>query len=185
MRKIKKKSNEEIFECDYVNIAEEIVKILKRENVIRPGGRTPFQKVETLLYNYENFKSAVENKRETIEHIRKFGINKNSPGFSGFGGSGEFKSDLEKSEEQIAELERSIVLTESVISLIEDCLLDIEKDKYFDLIKLKYFDGETTSEIADYFSCDLTTVNRNKNRLIEKIQMRLFSDEVIRGIFAF
>lgn len=49
---------------------------------------------------------------------------------------------------------------------------------------MKYFEGKTREEIAEHFDVDVSTISRNKNRLINLLQIRLFSDEVIYQIFS-
>ena len=86
-------------------------------------------------------------------------------------------------EEKIEMIEFSISTTRNFIRIIDDAVAMLKDDYYYDLIRLRYFEGRTREEIAEHFDCDVTTVNRNKNRLINLLQIRLFSDEVIQQIF--
>ena len=160
---------------------------LKRQNLIIEGKQSPFQKTETLLFNYNNFKAAIRDKEEQIKELRQFGIRKKSSSITSFSGNTgmiEVKSDAEKVEEKIEMIEFSINTTRSFIRIIEDAIDVLKDDPYYDLIRLRYFEGCTREEIAEHFDCDVSTVNRNKNRLINLLQIRLFSDEVIQQIFA-
>lgn len=160
---------------------------LKRQNLIIEGRQSPFQKTETLLFNYNNFKAAIRDKEEQIKELQQFGIRKKSSSvtsFSSNAGMIEAKSDAEKVEEKIEMIEFSINTTRSFIRIIEDAIDVLKGDPYYDLIRLRYFEGCTREEIAEHFDCDVSTVNRNKNRLINLLQIRLFSDEVIQQIFA-
>jgi RNA polymerase sigma factor (sigma-70 family) len=91
---------------------------------------------------------------------------------------------VEKVEEKIEMIEFSISTTRSFIKIIDDAIATLKDDKYFDLIELRYFKGRSREDIAEHFDCDVSTVNRNKNRLINLLQIILFSDEVIQQIFA-
>ena len=165
----------------------EAVSDLKRQNLIVEGKQTPFQKTETLLFNYNNFKAVIKDKEEQIAELRQYGLRKRStsiPTFSGSTGLIEVKSDSEKAEEKIEMIEFSISTTRSFIKIIEDAIYSLQDDPYYHLIHLRYFEGRTREEIAEYFDCDVKTVTRNKNRLINLLQIRLFSDEVIQQIFA-
>ena len=165
---------------------EQCVSEMKRQNLIVEGKQTPFQKTETLLFNYNNFKAAIKDKEEQIEEIRSLGLRKKSKSittFSGSSGLTEVKSDAEKAEEKIEMIEFSISTTRNFIRIIDDAVAMLKDDYYYDLIRLRYFEGRTREEIAEHFDCDVTTVNRNKNRLINLLQIRLFSDEVIQQIF--
>ena len=81
-------------------------------------------------------------------------------------------------------IEFSISTTRNFIKIIDDAIECLKGDQYYDLIRLRYFEGCSREDIAEYFDCDVSTVNRNKNRLINKLQIRLFSDEVIQQIFS-
>ena len=160
---------------------------MKRQNLIVEGKQTPFQKTETLLFNYNNFVAAIKDNEEEIAELRQFGLRKKSTSISSFSGNSgliEVKSDAEKVEEKIEMIEFRISTTRNFIRIIDDAIAMLKDDYYYDLIRLRYFEGRTREEIAEHFGCDVTTVNRNKNRLINLLQIRLFSDEVIQQIFA-
>ena len=164
----------------------ETVAELKRQNLIVEGRQTPFQKTETLLFNYNQFKAAIKDKEEQIREIKEIGVAKKSAAFSTYSGDVgyiEVKSELEKVEEKIERIEFSIKTTRNFIRIIDDAISMLKDDPYYDLIDMRYFKGCTREEIAEHFDCDVSTVNRNKNRLINLLQIRLFSDEVIQQIF--
>lgn len=167
---------------------EEAVAELKRHSLIVEGRQSPFQKTETLLYNYNNFKAAIKDKEEQIAEIRQIGLSKKSGAvatYSGDTGYIEVKSDMEKAEEKIERIEFSMATTKNFIRIIDNAIDTLKDDVYYDLIRLRYFEGKSREEIAEYFDCDVSTVNRNKNRLINLLQIRLFSDEVIQQIFSY
>ena len=177
----------ELINCTVKKAIEETVTEMKRNNLIVEGKQSPFQKTEILLYNYNHFKAAIKDKEDQIEEIRQIGLCKGGGAvatYSGNTGYIEVKSDLEKVEEKIERIELSITTTKNFIRIIDDAIDILKDDPYYDLIRMRYFEGCTREEIAEYFSCDVSTVNRNKNRLINLLQIRLFSDEVIHQIFA-
>jgi DNA invertase Pin-like site-specific DNA recombinase len=166
--------------------ASETAAELRRQNLIIEGKQTPFQKTETLLFNYNNFLAAIKDKEDQIREIRENGLRKKSSSITSFsGGSGliEVKSDAEKTEEKIETIEFSIATTRTFVKIVDDAIDMLKDDPYYDLISMRYFEGRTREQIAEHFDCDVSTVNRNKNRLINLLQIRLFSDEVIRQIF--
>lgn len=166
--------------------AEQTAIELKRQNLIVKGKQTPFQKTETLLYNVPHFKKAIKDKEDQIREIREIGLrgkSKSITTFSGNSGLLEVKSEAEKAEEKIEMIEFSIATTRRFIKIIEDAVASLRDDDYYELIALRYFEGKTQEQIAEFFDRDVSTVNRNKNRLINLLQIRLFSDEVIQYIF--
>ena len=168
-------------------VAEQTVAELKRQNLIVKGQQTPFQKTETLLYNYNHFQAAIKDKEDQIAEIRNFGLSKKSGAvtmYSGDTGYIDVKSDAEKAQDKIEMIEFSIVTTKRFIKILDDAIETLVDDPYYDLIRMRYFENCTREEIAEYFDCDVRTVNRNKNRLINLLQIRLFSDEVIQQLFS-
>lgn len=159
---------------------------LRRQGLLKDNKRTPFQKTEILLYNYNNFKAAIQDKYEQIEAIKKVGLPKRSTSITTFSSSPtyEIKTDSDKAEEKIEAIEQSIQVTKNFISVIDAALDMLKDDHYFDIIRMKYFEGKTREEIAEHFDVDVSTISRNKNRLINLLQIRLFSDEVIYQIFS-
>ena len=158
---------------------------LKKQGFIKNNKQTAFQKTEQLLYNYMNFKQVIADKQKVIEQIKQEGIQKRSKSIVNFTGNYQLdtKNDFEKAEEQIEALENSIMITKRYIEIIDAALSKLEDDNYYDLIRLRYFEGKTREEIAEYFNVDVATVSRNKNRLINILKIHLFSDEVICEIF--
>jgi RNA polymerase sigma factor (sigma-70 family) len=166
--------------------ANEIVSELKRQSLLKNNKQTPFQKTETLLYNYNHFQDAITDKYKQIEEIESVGLPKKSKSITSFSPSPTYtiKSDDDKAEEKIEAIEQSIRTTRNFIQVIDDAIDKLKDDPYFDLIRLRYFEGESREKIAEYFNVDASTISRNKNRLVNLLQIRLFSDEVICQIFS-
>lgn len=82
--------------------------------------------------------------------------------------------DFKKSDQPYAQ---------KLVKRIDAALYDIKNDIYYDVIPLYYFDGNTREFVAEYFDTTVTTVSRNKTRLINKLKVKLFSDEVIYELF--
>lgn len=127
----------------YKIIDEEIEKITKRR-VIQYAYQIPFNKVEYLLYNYENFKESI-----------------------------------------ILFDDERISVTKRFIAIINEALDKLKNSEvYYELIPMKYFQGKTYEEIAEHFHCDVKTIYRQKKNLINKLQIRLFSDDVINQLYS-
>ena len=82
--------------------------------------------------------------------------------------------DFKKSDQPYAQ---------KLVKRIDAALHDIKNDIYYDVIPLYYFDGNTREFVAEYFDTTVTTVSRNKTKLINKLKVKLFSDEVIYELF--
>ncbi len=126
----------------YKIIDEEIEKITKRR-VIQYAYQIPFNKVEYLLYNYENFKESI-----------------------------------------ILFDDERISVTKRFITIINEALDKLKNSEvYYELIPMKYFQGKSHEEIAEHFHCDISTISRQKKKLIERLRSILFSDDVIKLMY--
>ena len=164
--------------------ASETVLLLKTENLLK-NKRNAFQKTEVLLYNYKKFKNIISEKDKQIKLIKRDGLPKKSKSITSWGGNTnqEPESDMEKMENKIAEIEKSIAVTRRLMEVIDAALEKIVNDPYYEMIEMFYFKGAGRDAIAEYFECDTVTVYRNKKRIVDMLKMDLFSDDAITEIF--
>lgn len=73
--------------------------------------------------------------------------------------------------------------TIKLVKKINDALDMITDDMYHDVIVMYYFEKKTREEIAEQYDTTVTTISRNKTRLINKLKPILFSDDVIYELF--
>lgn len=73
--------------------------------------------------------------------------------------------------------------TQKLVAKIDNALQSIKDDIYYDVIPLIYFEDETRENVADHFRTTVTTISRNKVRLVNKLKVVLFSDDVIYELF--
>ena len=177
-----------LIDCTVKKAVAEAICELKKQQLLVEGKQTPFQKTETLLFNYNNFVDAIKEKEEQIKDLNQYGLNKKSNSITSFSGNTgliEVKSEAEKVEDRIEAIELSIHTTKTFVRIIDDALSSLKDDPYYELISMRYFDGHSREVIAEYFDVDVRTINRQKNRLVNALQIKLFSDEVIQRMFLF
>lgn len=73
--------------------------------------------------------------------------------------------------------------TKILIDKTSEALLSIEDDLYYEIIPMFYFKNETREYIADYFNTTVTTISRNKTRLVNSLKVVLFSDDFIYELY--
>ena len=73
--------------------------------------------------------------------------------------------------------------TTKLMKIINEALDEIKDDPYYEIIPLIYFENATREYVAEEFDTTVTTISRNKNRLVNKLKTRIFSDEVIYELF--
>jgi len=161
------------------------MKELKQHRLLKSNKDSAFQKTEKLLYNYKQFKQVIEKKQEQIKTIENEGWAKRSKSIVILSTSNSYETstDGEKAEARIEEIQASIEKIESYIQFIDNSLDRISTDQYFDIIRLKYFEGLTNEDISFELDCDPSTVTRHKNRLINIIKIYLFPDDSIVELF--
>ena len=73
--------------------------------------------------------------------------------------------------------------TKKLVERIDTALESIKDDIYYEIIPLYYFKNHTRESLAEKFNTTVTTISRNKTRLINILKGHLFSDEVIYELF--
>lgn len=73
--------------------------------------------------------------------------------------------------------------TEKLVEAVETALDTIRCDPYFDIINRFYFNRQSRDFIAQAYGTSVTTISRNKTRLLKELTPLIFSDEVIFEIF--
>lgn len=70
------------------------------------------------------------------------------------------------------------------IKIIDNALKSLEDDYYIDIVKYIFFENKTREEIAEIYNVEPRTITRNKNRLVNKLKIILFSDAAIEEIYS-
>jgi DNA-directed RNA polymerase specialized sigma subunit len=106
--------------------------------------------------------------------------------------AGLLKDDRRTATEKLEELLRSYPTLASIhdkeytvklVEKVDEALKSISDDPYFDVIRMFYFEGLTREYIALEFDTSITTISRNKTRLLNQLKLMLFSDDVIYELF--
>ena len=180
-----KKETEQLINATVAKTVEELMK----QKLVKKKDMNTYQKTEQLLYNYNDFKKVIKDKQEMIEQIKQVGLSKTSCSFIPMPQDLGFKyipSEQEKIDSEIAALEASIAVTKNYIKIIDNALKTIQNDPYYSVIEECYFKGNKHSTVANEWHTvvDETTIGRNKNRLVKKLAIYLFSDDVIKELYS-
>ena len=147
--------------------------------------KTAYQKTEQLLFNYNGFKRIVEERKQEIADLRKYGV----PCKSACAGGERVQTSRtnvgivlpeDAVEDAVRNVERSVQGTVQVIALIDKCMGTLKNDPYYSILPMRYFEGRTLEDIGVCLGYDHSTISRNKNRLVRELAMRLFPDEVAK-----
>ena len=85
-------------------------------------------------------------------------------------------------ETRISELKQISVKVKSQIRLVKSALKKIEKDKYYDIIPMYYFEEKTIEEIAEECEWAVGTVSKHKKRLMNDLKVYVFPDTFIEEL---
>lgn len=85
-------------------------------------------------------------------------------------------------ETRISELKQISVKAKSQIRLVKSALKKIEKDKYYDIIPMYYFEEKTIEEIAEECEWAVGTVSKHKKRLMNDLKVYVFPDTFIEEL---
>lgn len=178
---MKKEEMKEMIEVTAKEAARATVAEMRVNNMVKRE-LTYYKRVELILYNYENLKSAIKQKEEDIEYIDKHGLPERSKSivmYSSAGGVSKEDRYVELKEKYL----REKIETERDLKRIENALDKIRKDKYFSIIKLKYLNKEhekvaTDEALAEKLERDRKTIVRNKKRLINQLVTIFFPESI-------
>ena len=145
--------------------------------------KTAYQKTEQLLYNYRGFQRIVEERKQEIDDLRRYGVPQKCGSVGERVCSSPVQSGIVLPEESVEiamhNVEKSVQGTVQAITLIDKCMASLRNDPYYSILEMRYFEGRTQEDIAVSLGCNQTTVARNKSRLIKELAMRIFPNQVI------
>jgi DNA-directed RNA polymerase specialized sigma subunit len=105
--------------------------------------------------------------------------------------SGIIKTERKTSSQKTEELLKNYMnfklsnepTTVKLCDKVDGALASISTDYYKDIIYMYYFQGWTREEVAEHYNTSVTTISRNKRRLLDQLSDSLFSDDRIYEIF--
>ena len=133
-----------------------------------------FTATEKRLYAYPVLKLKIANDREKIHEIQQHGLPDKSKMVIGLLKSGTRLTPDEIKDALIHDIEAQIAESEAEIAEIDRALAVIAGDPYEDIVRLKYYEDKSTDDISVIFSCDPSTVKRNRNRLVGRMSVFLY-----------
>ena len=165
------------------------IKVLEDKKLIapKPTEKSAYAKTESLLYNYHGFKKILEDRKQEIEELRKYGVPGKAAGFE-YTPHSNIPSgivlDEERVEAAVHNIEVSVQGIVDALALIVKCMLAISKDPYYKILEMRYFEGQTQEDIATAFGCTQKTISVNKSRLVKELSMRMFPNQVINEMLS-
>lgn len=152
-----------------------------------------FKNVERILYEYPKLKASINEREKEISELKRYGIQEKSKSITGLSSNSMKKAKEDIIDDSIDNLKKHIFKTKVIIKHIESVINALKNDPYFDIIHLKYFEGKTHEQIAEYIdkknnkkeTTSTSTIAANKNRLIESIRPLLLPNDLIGELLGY
>lgn len=173
-------------------ISKAVVTALKNENIVgiananasgKKQEKTAYQKTEQLLFAYNGFKRIIKEKQLEIENLRKYGVPQKSGSIVAYTPHSANVQGTVLQEESVEiavrNVEASVQGTVDAVALIDKCMAALSTDPYYKILEMRYFEGRTLEDIGVYYSCDHSTISRNKTRLVRELALHIFPNDVV------
>lgn len=158
-------------------VANRVAEKLRQANKI-----DKYKETEAMLRAYPNYKRIIEKNSSRIDEILKNGLGetvKIKTGENVQGGLKKYEGIPEKEIEKIEHLKSENLKMEKRMLRVENALMSIEGDKYYNVIYFRYLKEWTIEEIARELGVTEKTVGTNRTRLVKKLQFNLFPEVLL------
>ena len=138
--------------------------------------RDPYTQAEGRLYALPMIRARLECSRDERDELASLGIEalrEHSRSLVRLLSPSMRLTPEEIHEAQLAELGARIAADEREVGYMERAL------PYFEIIKLKYFKCMTDAAIAERLSCDVSTIRRNRKRLVQSVALFLYGSAAL------
>lgn len=126
------------------------------------------KKMSKYLSTYNQIKEGIRFKEEDIQNLEKEYFEA-CPAVHKINKTGVSWTIEDKRKYMANKIKADIAIDKIHIKQMERCLFIVQKEKYYDIIPLYYFEHNTIEAIAEKLYCDTVTVYRNKNALLDKM----------------
>ena len=145
--------------------------------------KTAYQKVEQLLFNYNNFHKVVAARQQEIADLKTYGVPSSVGSVREYVDKGGLPGGVvlpeESVESAVANVQKSVQLTVKAISMIDRAMESVKNDPFYPILEMRYFEGRTLEDIANALGCTHSTISRNRNRLVNELALIIFPDLVV------
>jgi DNA-directed RNA polymerase specialized sigma24 family protein len=138
-----------------------------------------YKSTEMRLYAYPVLIKKIADDKESLQEFATNGAHKKSGSITRFSRSGVRLSPEEISQALISDLQATVATDEYEAGKISDALQTIESDPYYSAVYSRYIESRSDDEISAAMHCDVTTVYRNRKRLVRKLAVWLYGAQAL------
>lgn len=159
---------------------ENVFEVLRKNGFEIKERKNTFQRAEQLLYLMPQLKDAINQNKKKIKDLQEHGIKHNKGAVHIIPQNMPLKQDEEELiNNKINQINQRNHIINSELKWVNRIVNTMSTDKFYEIIDLKYYKNKTYEEIAEYFKCDVSTISRNKTRIINHLRTLFFPDDSI------
>ena len=144
------------------------------------NGRQYYKNVEKVLYSLDKLQVKLENDRQDIADLKR--EHENHSAVHGIKKpEGPALDDVIRHKQKVANRERAMLRTQEEISKVYRNLKQIEGDEWYPLIQKLYFEHKQMDVVATEMYCSISTVHRNRKRLINDLCILFYGADALEG----
>ena len=168
-------------------VATAIIKSLENRGIAncKLETRSAYEKTEQLLYSYREFEKIIHEKELEIAELKKHGVSHRTNSVVEYGTHCAAKRTVlpeESVQGAVHTVQRDIVEVKKALEMVDKGLEALKNDPYIGILKMLYYDGETQEYIAMKYKCSQVTISNNNKRLVNRLAMWLFPNQVVNEI---
>ncbi len=129
-----------------------------------------FKATERRLYAVPVLRQKLQEDMERLAEIKQFGPQKN----------GLRLSPEEIKEALIMDMEAGIAADKFELEIMDRALGHIAADEYYLTVTGRYLEGLSNEQIAERIPCELSTVWRNRKRLVQQLAVMLYGAAAVK-----
>lgn len=158
-----------------------LIKEAVNAGMVRAGNGTKdaLKDAEKRLYALPILRGKILDDMQRLLELKSYGLPERSKSIVRFSRSGRRLNAEEIFRAVLGDLEAVIERDKYEVEVMEKALSSLTGDKYYFSLEGKYFLNLTDDELAEKFSCDTSTVWRNRKRLLQSLAVRLYGVEAI------
>lgn len=142
--------------------------------------RDVYKATERRLYAYPYLSQKIEDDREMLDELLHYGPRERSKSITRFQKSGRRLDPDEIVSAIQMDMEATIAADEEEIRALEKATSYVKEDKYAYCLFGRYFDEKDDETIAAELGCDVSTVWRNRKRLVQRVSVMLYGVQAVR-----
>lgn len=144
------------------------------------SAKDAFKATERRLYALPILRQRLEDNRERLAELEKYGPRGRSKSITRFQKNGVRLSQDEIYDAIHADMEATIAADEYEVEVMERALAVVADDEYYPTVSGRYIEKLPDERVAEIIPCDASTVWRNRKRLVQQIAVWLYGADAVK-----